>query len=264
MGKETLMINNFIKVSLLAKHELIKNKKLFDTFSHLNNKSKEYKNFLELKNYGYTIIENFLNVETIDRIVTKLDNFYKRPTINDKDYRIGGARWQNIENDFPEIKTSLFQNNTVQKIIKTYLENGFNDFKKLVYQHSYYEKNLDSYNKKEIGLGRSWHCDTWKNEIKLMLFCTDINVFNGPLEVIPKSHKFLSNPIKWDYFKKILSVIYPSKFNSDNLFFTMKKSNYVSEKIIGKKGSLAIFNTRCLHKASILKKDQRKVIWAYF
>ena len=45
------------------------------------------------------------------------------------------------------------------------------------------------------------------------------------------------------------------EFNSDNLFFTMKKSNYVSEKIIGKKGSLAIFNTRCLHKASILKKD---------
>jgi len=258
------MINNFIKFSILAKHEIQKHQKLSKTFKKLNNNSEEYRNFFELKNNGYTIIDNFISSDKIDKIVSELDNFFKKPTSEDSNYRIGGARWQNIEKNFPKLKDIFFENKIVLEIIKTYLDKGLEDFKKLVYQHSYHEQNLDRFDKKKIGLGRDWHCDSWKNEIKLMLFCTDIEEFNGPLEVIPRSHKFFQNPIKYDYFKNILSTIYPSKFNSNNLFFSFKNVEFESKKIIGKKGSLAIFNTRCLHKASILKSGNRKVIWAYF
>ena len=258
------MINNLIKVSILAKHEIQKNKRLSKNFKKLNKKSEEYRNFFELKNNGFTIIKNFISPEKIDKIVSELDSFYKKPTPEDSNYRIGGTRWQNIDKIFPKLKDILFKNKIVLEAINTYLDKGLDDFKKLVYQHSYHELNLDGYDKKKIGLGRDWHCDTWKNEIKLMLFCTDINEFNGPLEVIPRSHKFFHNPIKYDYFKNILSTIYPSKFNSDNLFFSMKDVEFKSEKVVGKKGSLAIFNTRCLHKASILQRGNRKVIWAYF
>ena len=264
MVKVILMLNNIIKATLLAKHEVQGYRRFTNSIKIIKRNSVEYKNLLELKNNGYTIIKDFIEPNILNPIVHKLDNFYKRPNLDDPSYRVGGARWQNIEIDFPELKKILLKKNNVKKIIKIYLENGINDFKKLVYQHSYYEKDLNDHNKKEIGLGRAWHCDTWKNEIKLMLFCTDIDETNGPLEVIPKSHNFLQNPIKIDYAKKIFSTIYPSKFNSDNLYFTINNESLKSRKIVGHKGSLAIFNTRCLHKASILKNGLRKVIWAYF
>ena len=115
-----------------------------------------------------------------------------------------------------------------------------------------------------IEISMSKTCDVLDYGAKGDSTNTDIDETNGPLEVIPKSHNFLQNPIKIDYAKKIFSTIYPSKFNSDNLYFTINNESLKSRKIVGHKGSLAIFNTRCLHKASILKNGLRKVIWAYF
>lgn len=258
------MISNIIKLSVLAKHELENHNSLKRNLEKLKNRKLDYSILKQLSDKGYAVVSNFFKTENLDNLVSRLDNFYSRPNRNDKNYRIGGARWQNIEKDFPEIKKIFFENELIKNICNSYLKNGVSDFKKIVYQHSYFEKDIQNLSKKQLGLGREWHCDTWKNEIKLMLFCSNVNEENGPLRVIPGSHKIFLNPVKLDYTKKILSTIYPSKFDSDKLFFELNDFNDKSKVITGLKGDLAIFNTRCLHRASLISKGNRKVIWVYF
>jgi len=258
------MISNIIKLSILAKHELENYNSLKKNLKKIKNQKLDHNILKQLNTKGYAVVSNFFKTENLDDLVSRLDKFYLRPNKNDKNYRVGGARWQNIEKNFPEVKKIFFDNKLIKNICNSYFKNGVNNFKKIVYQHSYYEKDLKNINKKQLGLGREWHCDTWKNEIKLMLFCSNINEENGPLRVIPESHKIFLNPVKLDYAKKILSTIYPSKFDSDNLFFELNDFDYKSKVITGLKGDLAIFNTRCLHKASFITKGNRKVIWVYF
>lgn len=255
-------INLLIKNFLFYKHELNFSIKINSVIKNSNNQE-EIKILEKFKNEGFFIIENILNKEQLEKINYELNDKFKLDSTS-KENRVGGIRFPNVEKNFPELKNYFFSNDQINKILLIFYDNYHNYFQKLVYQKSYYDQKVSNLDKKKIGLGREWHCDSWKNEIKLMMFLNDITIDNGPLEIIPGSNIVKKNPIRKQYLKNIFKTIYPSNFNSDLLYFDQISDNIEKKKIVGKAGSIAIFNTRLLHRASFLKKGFRDVIWAYF
>ena len=110
------------------------------------------------------------------------------------------------------------------------------------------------------------HFDIFKHQLKIALALTDIEIDNGPTEILPRTSSyqfgaFISYFSSWLALNRVTNDTKP--FLSDKFIKKLYKNNK-PKKLTLKKGELLIFDTRNFHKATKIFNGKREILWFYF
>ena len=254
----------------MIKH-IIDNFKLFyfrlKFHSHIYTKFKKYnyhnyqpyksidikKTLIELRNNGYCIIENYLNVNECETIKSNIDNClkFKKDIIwtDDlkSDCRIYGF------NHICELTKKIFFSSELLKVSNNYI----NCKMKPVFTMA----NKLSFVKENSGSGGGWHRDGINPSIKSLIYINDVDKNNGPLQIISHSNKF--NNIILDNRKMKNKNFLNTRFkdeqisNIDNIQKRLKQFNL-------KKGTMIIFDGSNIHRGMPIRNSNRYAITNYY
>jgi hypothetical protein len=197
-----------------------------------------------------------------------LDTFEKKlPPKADVLIRPGAVRIRQMQNYMPGLLEVYGRDPFIWDVVRAYY-NRPDVSHWIMYQRTYEDKGaMDNSDGKFLGLGREgYHLDSGKYTLKSILFLTDIKQENGPFTYIPGSHK-TSDPLSSVKNRKLLRNLYAQKpfslyFKDDEV--KKLKMEERSVPITGKKGTLVFAETFGLHKAALLQKGERKILWNYF
>ena len=116
-----------------------------------------------------------------------------------------------------------------------------------------------------------WHLDSFNNQLKVFLFLSDVDEKSGPFEVIPKTHKKLFKVFNMfpagyfkitDFLKKGGSRSYAAL--DDNIIKNIINKGYPVKSFLVKKGTLAVVDTSCIHRAKPLEIGSRYALTSYY
>tara|TARA_B110000977_G_scaffold201301_1_gene295234 strand:- start:1223 stop:2086 length:864 start_codon:yes stop_codon:yes gene_type:complete len=223
---------------------------------------KKSENSFFVKKNGYYKIENFLSLENLNGLKKEYDDL------------INSQYCKNLQNDGTQYLT-VYLNDV--NILKNYplIKKTINDerIKKLF---------SESENKKDININcrleriivkdnniedtnKNFHYDTFHNTFKAWLYLSDSNDKNGPLVIVPSSHRFSIKRILNSYVESIKYCLFFKKikeYKTQNVLNNYAKDNYqffryknkkklldkLADKIISKKNTFLFANTHCIHR----------------
>ena len=110
------------------------------------------------------------------------------------------------------------------------------------------------------------HFDIYKHQLKMALALTDIEIDNGPTEILPRTSSYQFGALvsyfsSWLDLNKVTNDTKP--FLSDKFIKKLYKNN-ITKKLTLRKGDLLIFDTRNFHKATKIFSGKREILWFYF
>jgi ectoine hydroxylase-related dioxygenase (phytanoyl-CoA dioxygenase family) len=218
-----------------------------------NTKSLNSKTIKSLNKYGYCVIENYVNYKNCELIKNKIKKFIKdNPSqiVIDKeksDFRIHGA-----ELICSQIK-DYFYSNFIKSIGENYSKNKLTNIMTMANKIKFKDRNK--------GSGNGWHRDGLHFQYKSILYLSDVNLNNGPFQIIENSKN------KYEILKfSIENNINPQKTRFSNKLIKKKIKNkkLKLKTIVGKKGTLILVDTSCIHRGSPLKSGSRYAITNYY
>ena len=234
---------------MLYKHLLFNFKKILKN-SFYNFKPDE-KIINQISSNSFCIIENFFNEEKCNSLINDINRIF-----DDK------SQFLHKKSD-----TRLYG---IQKLLKdSYKFTDNIDFTKIASQvNSSPSKNaftmaniLNAGNTGSSGEG--WHRDAFFAQFKAMIYLTDVNEDNGPLQIFLGSHKII-NIIKINKIAKLNN--YQNRINNQE-FEKINSSYNFSKKLCtltAKKGSLILFDSTSLHRGKPIKKGKRIALTNYY
>lgn len=247
------LIDLLIQENLICRNKIKLKNKLWS--------NKYLQNIKDIKEYGFTILPEYLNTKETDELKTQLSKFKIKSNINYLNHiekKVEGSvryRYINPPNIFIKelMKINIMKNIYSHLILKR---------PKISFMESFTEylpKNS------QLIFANNAHIDSYRHQLKYVIAIEDVSIENGPTEYLPKSHKFriellLNYFLTWIYEKKIVkgmkqhlsSKIIKSYTNSKRELLTLNK------------GDLLIFNSRGLHRASDIRSGSRNLLWFYF
>ena len=130
-----------------------------------------------------------------------------------------------------------------------------------IYENNFTKKKHNSW---------KWHIDDNVNEqIKLIVYLTNVNKYNGAFEVLSNCinnvYKFKSSRISFKV-NKIKNFENPRNSYSripDNIFNKILSKGFKPKKIIGNKGTCILFDPNCIHRATIPTELPKRCIICY-
>ena len=138
---------------------------------------------------------------------------------------------------------------------------------------SYVSKDISNYQKQaelRSGLGvqaiaDTPHFDDWRHRLKALLYLDNVNEYNAPFIYYRGSHK----NGKWNDYKRFEYFKYGKKgtyghYSSFEISSIIGKYGLKPVKLIGKQGTVIIFDARGIHSSSLLQKNQRLTLASYF
>lgn len=180
---------------------------------------------------GVAIIREYMTELDASNLATEIDNYIDNPVIKNAlwvdefgaDHRIFGfERFSAIAKNFHEKINETMSDLYGQEIESTVMA-----------------QRVDPVNN-NMGSGGTWHRDSIRTQYKAFLYLVKITEQNGPLCVIPNTHKLLNKIREWISFPKIFKVdITRPKQNKSN-----------SRKIICNKGDVLLADTSCIHRGT--------------
>ena len=201
---------------------------------------------------GFCIVKNFWDedkcLEGIKEVEKIMINYPKYlHSDNKSDLRVFGA--ENISSEIGSFSKNNLLNEIANEYNKKNTQLGFTLGAKI-----YYRPN----NK---GSGEGWHRDGFYRQFKALLYLNDVGIRNGPFQLIKDSHKcrnLIKDIKKADlkYMQYRLSEDEISKLISNN------PSRLIT--ILGKKGTLILFDTSMLHRGAPIKEGYRYVLTNYY
>ena len=109
--------------------------------------------------------------------------------------------------------------------------------------------------------GDGWHRDAYFGQYKALVYLTDVDLSNGPLEIIPKTHKLIV----------ILLLILAGKseynqdrYSDDSINLIIRFLGINPKAITAKAGTLVLFNATCLHRGRPIESSQRIALTNYY
>ena len=118
-----------------------------------------------------------------------------------------------------------------------------------------------AYGRDEHHKGR-WHIDSFRSQFKVFLFLSDVSADAGPLAVVPKSHYASFKA------KSVVTGKYYNPFSKDDprLYRRLSDQQYddLAIPLIVPKGTIAIVNTSCVHRATPCVSKTRVALTSYF
>ena len=113
----------------------------------------------------------------------------------------------------------------------------------------------------KVGSGGDWHRDNYNTEIKAMLYLTDVQEENGPLEIIKNSQYFIAT---LGANIKLKNKFPNTRFDNDEIQDFIKNNNLNTKLVTGKKGTLVLFNSSGIHRGAPIKKGERYALTNYY
>jgi ectoine hydroxylase-related dioxygenase (phytanoyl-CoA dioxygenase family) len=218
-------------------------------------KYKNYQKYLKtFKQDGFVILNNFCTSELCDLIKNELDDiFNNKKEIVKKFDNSADNRLFNAENFSKNIKNFSI-NNEIKDIgsiyFNTEIESVTTLANKLVYNPM-----------AKVGSGGDWHRDNYNTEIKAMLYLTDVQEENGPLEIIKNSQYFIAT---LGANIKLKNKFPNTRFDNDEIQDFIKNNNLNTKLVTGKKGTLVLFNSSGIHRGAPIKKGERYALTNYY
>ena len=219
-------------------------------FSKLGDKEKEA--LLEIQKNGYAVIPNFFDKEICEACIRDMDVMYdtKKEFVHNTEYadsRIFGAE------DLSENIRKFADDSFLHKIANAYnavpTSNGFTLAGRIKATGH------------EFGSGGSWHRDSYFRQFKSLLYLTDVNVENGPFQVIHRSHR--SKQISIDSKNANLESMQCS-FNQNIVEKILNESPDRLKTLTGNAGTLVLVDTSIIHRGLPLEEGIRYALTNYF
>jgi len=219
-------------------------------FSKLGDKEKEA--LLEIQKNGYAVIPNFFDKEICEACIRDMDVMYdtKKEFVHNTEYadsRIFGAE------DLSENIRKFADDSFLHKIANAYnavpTSNGFTLAGRIKATGH------------EFGSGGSWHRDSYFRQFKSLLYLTDVNVENGPFQVIHRSHR--SKQISIDSKNANLESMQCS-FNQNIVEKILNESPDRLKTLTGNAGTLVLVDTSIIHRGLPLEEGVRYALTNYF
>lgn len=215
---------------------------------------------------GYCIIDQFFDEsfceETINEINYLLNKAPKKFETTRKENSSGDNRifkFEKKSNNAISFKKNIFLKNILLKLSP--VKSLFILAGKVAF---------DKKNKTNSGGG--WHRDSFFSQYKVMVYLSKVNTNNGPFLFLPKSKNFdfkTFSQIKFNLFQRLKSIISRKqlidlRINENDITKFRTKFNIQPIEIIGKQGTVIIFDGSYMHKAKIIEKESRYSLTNYF
>ena len=219
-------------------------------FSKLGDKEKEA--LLEIQKNGYAVIPNFFDKEICEACIRDMDVMYdtKKEFVHNTEYadsRIFGAE------DLSENIRKFADDSFLHKIANAYnavpTSNGFTLAGRIKATGH------------EFGSGGSWHRDSYFRQFKSLLYLTDVNVENGPFQVIHRSHR--SKQISIDSKNANLESMQCS-FNQNIVEKILNENPDRLKTLTGNAGTMVLVDTSIIHRGLPLEDGIRYALTNYF
>ena len=209
------------------------------------------KNFAkELKKKGYCIIEDFYTKQECLELTKIIDEKLLDNSINIQEDEAKSDQRIFFSEKLSEKINRYFKNDLIKKIgqfySKFHIETGFTLANKVTYKP------------KNLGSGGGWHKDAYYPQFKSILYLSDVNVENGPFQLLEKSNKLT---------KSIIISLKLNKGYPDTRFSEEELSILSDEKkltITGKAGTLILFDGSLIHRGKPIKEGIRYALTNYY
>jgi ectoine hydroxylase-related dioxygenase (phytanoyl-CoA dioxygenase family) len=211
-----------------------------------------FKSVQELNKNGFSIIKDFLKIDecqTIIKDINKALEKKKKNIISDKlnsDQRLFGFQRLNC------IVNKFYTNEDIRNVGSNYA-NSF-------LENAYVLANRVQFIDGNEGSGGGWHRDNYNKQFKAMIYLSDVNKDNGPLEIIAESHKIYNMIIHKKYISNYFPNTRYSQHDIQKIIFKEQKLNT----LIGAAGTLILFDGSLIHRGSPLKSGIRYAITSYY
>jgi hypothetical protein len=241
----------FIKIKyLILKHTRFqKNKNKYEKFKKLD----KDKIISSININGFCIIDNYFDEKECDQIINEINVFIARcpdlvwNKMNLSDQRIFGF------NNVSGLVDKFFKSIEILEIANAYISCRMESIFTIAAKINFQQGNL--------GSGGNWHRDSVNPSLKSMVYLVDVDLKNGPFEIVTKSNSFFE--IINDSKKMNISNIKDTRFNDPQV---NKIENFSNRKktLKAKKGSLIIFDGSFIHRGRPLSEKNRYAITNYY
>ena len=221
------------------------------------------------KKNGYCKIENFLSLENLDDLKKEYEDL------------INSKYCKNLQNDGTQYLTVYLNDISILKnyplIKKTInderIKNLFNqsENKKGTSINCRLERIIVRDNNIE-DTNKNFHYDTFHNTFKAWLYLSDSDDKNGPLVIVPGSHRFSIKRVLNSYKESIRYCLFFKKdreHKTQNVLNKYAKDNYqffrykdkkkqfdkLANKMLSKKNTFVFANTHCIHRRGDAKEN---------
>jgi len=209
----------------------------------------------KLKKFGVCYIDNFFNNSEMVKLNDEFNNILDMNNSVVPDHInnsiLHAKNLDPLKFNFKDFNLlfSIKNNQLFKKISKKYL-GSVSFFPKKIFLVKSFGKNEKDY-LKDKKLAYVPHTDEVQY-LKFFIYLTDVDNEHGPLTVAPSTHSKFKK-IRHEWIKKNFDPLRRDKINYDH--------EHEMITLPGKRGTLIIFDTDCLHKAgSIMPGYQRKII----
>ncbi|MAU89450.1 MAG: hypothetical protein CMC40_06045 [Flavobacteriaceae bacterium] len=205
----------------------------------------------DLNKNGYHVIKNFISENDCKELIKIINDFIQNRKeliwVDEEgsDERILGA--ENIS----EKLNSLNLNDFTKKIGSFFLQQKLELLMIMANKVNFKPNNK--------GSGGGWHRDSNAGQFKSLLYLSNVEKENGPLQIIKNSN---NNFLNFKIFIKLNKKFPTYRFSNDEINKIVKRRDIVE--ITGGAGTLILFNTSMLHRGSPIKEGMRYAITNYF
>tara|TARA_Y200000002_G_scaffold299837_1_gene254785 strand:+ start:11744 stop:12565 length:822 start_codon:yes stop_codon:yes gene_type:complete len=211
------------------------------------------KTLIDLKNNGYCIIENYLNLNECEIIKSNIDNYLKlRKNIVWSDELKSDCRIYGF-NHLCELTKKIFFSSELLEISNKYINCKMETVFTMANKLSFVENN--------DGSGGGWHRDGINPSLKSLIYIDDVGIDNGPLQLILHSNKFKN--IILDNKKMQNEDFLNTRFKNEQI----SKIDNIKYRLIQfylKRGSMIIFDSSHIHRGKPIKNGNRYAITNYY
>lgn len=208
----------------------------------------------ELRKNGFIVIENYYDDKKCSLIRDEIDLLNEKYKDSDKlqidkfnsDRRIFGAEKSELIKDFynDEFCLNIVQNYFGGKICNSNTLAG-----KLVAQ----EGNL--------GSGQGWHRDAHHFQFKAIIYLSDVEITNGPFQIIKGSHHS-AQALKDMQIMKVNSQT--TRYTNEQVEKVIKKRPEDYKVLTAKAGTLVLADTSAIHTGKPIENGTRYTLFNYY
>lgn len=222
----------------------------------------------ELKTGGISIIENYYDEKyckkAINEINTALIAHKNKVYSNLKEGTSGDQRLfkiENTSNSAKQFQEDRFINSILNAASNDKIESHFILGGKLTYKENETKNS-----------GGGWHRDSDLEQFKAMVYLNDLDESNGPFLFLQNSDLFDLERRPYDQKLSILSKIYimlgklkknPPRYTDLTVQNYLKKANIKPIEVVGKAGTIVLFNSTYLHRGKNIQNGTRYTFTNY-
>jgi hypothetical protein len=213
----------------------------------------------DLMDQGWTIIGNVLDRSSLDAIRSEIDALAQAPEV---EINYGGSEhriWHADQKSELVGYFKLFSDHVISAVESETIE-AFNVL-------AIRNRTLSSDDAK-LRKGR-WHMDSFKRQLKVFVFLSDVTEKSGPFEMIPRSQRY-------DF--KIRHLIAGDLIAPKDLFDGTRKYQHLEEELISRivdrgyeskafavpAGTIALVDTSSVHRARPCVEGERYALTSYY